>query len=620
MRVLLVCMPFAAATQPPLGVSLLKAGLAARGVTCDIAYPNLSCAELLGADDYLRLSNGLPFQTMAGDWVFAECMFGSDQTSARAYVDDILRGRWHLEQVDVDTVERARSLSARLLQDIFGSVDWPRYRLVGFTSSFAQNVASLALARMIKEQHPDVLTVFGGANLSEGMGTELHRCFPFVDFVCSGEADVSLPQLVEYLEGGRPDSLRSIPGLVYRDHGATRSTRAAMVENLDALPVPDYKDFFRALRDNRGALRSLPAIQVETSRGCLWAARSPCLFCGLNGPARTYREKSTGRVLCEMRELARLWPSSLLGITDNVVPPAFFSQVLPDLADRRLPTPLFVEVRPDVGRDEIALLGKARASVQPGIESLNDHVLRLIHKGARALENIRLLKWAKSSGVKVYWNLLFGIPGGLEQDYEEMRAMVPALRFLPPPDSCSTLRLDRFSCYFEDPGRHGFCNVRPGAAYRYVYSLPESSLRRIAGWFDYDYQPGFEPPAAADRLREEVESWRRDGAAGDVRAALKGDGTLAITDLRPGAVVRRHRLDALDTLLYRSCEDIGSRQELLRCAQAELPEVAGLDAEVDRRLARLVKHRLMVGAGDRFLSLADSRPEPAIAPPATART
>ena len=336
---------------------------------------------------------------------------------------------------------------------------------------------------------------------------ELHRRFPFVDFVCSGEADLSLPMLVEHLEGRGPDSLGSIPGLVFRDHGVTRSTQATIVEDLDALPCPDYEDFFCALRENRDALRSFPSIQAETSRGCLWAASSPCLFCGLNGPARTYREKSTARVLRELRELARLWPSSFLGVTDNVVPPAFFSQVLPALADRPLLTPLFVEVRPDVGREQIALLGKARASIQPGIESLNDHILRLMHKGTRALENIRLLKWAKSTGVRVYWNLLFGTPGELEQDYEEMRAMLPAVRFLPPPDSCSTLRLDRFSCYFEDPGRYGLCNVRPGAAYRYVYPLPESSLRRIASWFDYDYRPGYEPPASADRLRAEVESW-----------------------------------------------------------------------------------------------------------------
>lgn len=90
---------------------------------------------------------------------------------------------------------------------------------------------------------------------------------------------------------------------------------------------------------------------------------------------------------------------------------------------------------------------------------------------------------------------------------------------------------------------------------------------------------------------------------------MKSDGTLAISDLRPGSAVRRHRLDALDTLLYRSCEDIGTKRELLRLTHAGMPELARLEAEVDRRLARFVEHRLMVTAGGRFLSLADSQPE-----------
>ena len=38
------------------------------------------------------------------------------------------------------------------------------YAIVGFTSTFEQNIASLSLARRIKMLHPNIAIVFGGAN------------------------------------------------------------------------------------------------------------------------------------------------------------------------------------------------------------------------------------------------------------------------------------------------------------------------------------------------------------------------------------------------------------------------------------------------------------------------
>ena len=57
-------------------------------------------------------------------------------------------------------------------------IDWSAYDVVGFTSTFQQNVASLALARAIKEEHPRVTTLFGGANFDSVMGLEYLRVFP----------------------------------------------------------------------------------------------------------------------------------------------------------------------------------------------------------------------------------------------------------------------------------------------------------------------------------------------------------------------------------------------------------------------------------------------------------
>ena len=45
--------------------------------------------------------------------------------------------------------------------------------------------------------------MFGGGNCEGEMGRELHRSFPWIDYVCSGEGEYSFPQLVQAIAAGR---------------------------------------------------------------------------------------------------------------------------------------------------------------------------------------------------------------------------------------------------------------------------------------------------------------------------------------------------------------------------------------------------------------------------------
>jgi hypothetical protein len=165
------------------------------------------------------------------------------------------------------------------------------------------------------------------------------------------------------------------------------------------------------------------------------------------------------------------------------------------------------------------------------------------------------------------------------------------------------LRLDRFSSYFEGPELHGFSSVRPGAAYRHIYPFGDEALGRVAYSFDYDYGPGIKSPPMHE-LRRQVLAWQRDHLLGELRAFEGEGGSLWLLDTRPGSVVHRVRLDAVDAALYRACEDICSRTEAGRRVRAELGEFAAPADEIESRLSSFVERRLMARAGDRFLSLA----------------
>jgi ribosomal peptide maturation radical SAM protein 1 len=604
-KVLLVVAPFAAIERPALGVSVVKSRLAQAGILCDIAYLNLAFADLFGWHDYERLVWDLPFRALVGEWVFTGCLYGPDAPKVEAYVTDILRGRWGLAEHEVQLALDARRVAPQFLATAVEPMPWADYEVVGFSSYTAQNVAALAIARRVKSRHPNTTIVFGGANWQGESGVALFRRFGFVDFVCQGDAETSFLELLRWLKRRTISEPRDVGGIVYRRAGGgVVTTPGAPTRDLDALPPPDFTDFYADLRRYPGAGRRLPQLSAETSRGCWWAQTGPCGFCGMDAQDREYRSKSPGRVLDELRGLTRTWAGSMVYLADTVVPPSFLDEVLPALAERPLPIPLFCDVRPTVTREQVRLMGSAGIQIQPGIESFSDHVLRLMHKGTRGLENIRLLKWCAAYRVRVSWNILFGFPGETEQDYEEMLGMTPSIRFLPPPQACQTLSVDRSSPFFDDPTAHGFGELRPLAPYPYLYPFPDADLWDVAYAFDYACAPGLELPAVATRLRAEVAAWKRESGGGELRYGRDTDGALTLVDARPGRPRRKRRLGGIERAVYLACEEICSRRDLERHAAAFATDEATSALGIEAVLKSFVRDRLMVTQGDRYLSLA----------------
>src|SRR6187399_2281479 len=90
--VLLACMPFGPVFRPSLGLSLLKAGLARRGIGSSVRYFSIAFAERIGQHFYSGISveGRPPLDHMAGEWMFADAL---DPGGARAaaYIDGVLR-------------------------------------------------------------------------------------------------------------------------------------------------------------------------------------------------------------------------------------------------------------------------------------------------------------------------------------------------------------------------------------------------------------------------------------------------------------------------------------------------------------------------------------------------
>ncbi len=603
-RVLLVSMPFGALERPALSLGLLEGHCRRRAIACDTRYLTFRYADRVGLANYIWMcSDEVPYTAFAGDWLFAEALYGRRPYADAAYLDEVLRREWQLPETAIVRLGRMRVHVEPFLDECMRSVPWDEYTLVGFTSVFQQNVASLALAARVKMAHPDMTVAFGGANWEEAMGVALQEQFPFVDLAFSGEADETFPAVLGARAAG--EGVQGIPGVTASARNRlAQLSPARRIQDLDSVPVPEFGAFFEQ-KAASSAAGVAPVLLVETARGCWWGERSHCTFCGLNGATMAFRSKAPDRVLAEIKRLYERHHVRAVSVVDDILDMRYFRSVLPLLADADLGLEFFWEVKANLTYQHVRQLRDAGVvQIQPGIESLSDHVLKLMRKGTTALRNIELMKWCREYGVKPYWNFLYGFPGETLEAYEESMRLIRAIWHLDPPTGLGPIRLDRFSPYHTDPASFGMVNVRPMAAFTYLYPFGRAQQMQIAYYFDFDHADERADDTYAHEAITLVRTWMADSARGAVELRTHSDGTVELLDTRgaPRDAPKRAVLSGWKRAVFLACDRAQSIVSLRR-----LPEVerdAPSEQELRAFLERCTSHRLMVANGRSWLNVA----------------
>lgn len=621
MDVILVSMPFAEVQRPSIALGLLRAALSGTGISSKVVYGNFAFAETIGLVAYQAMQS-VPTDHLLGEWCFARGLLSDpseDGATEREdeYLDLVLDVRCYgfpaqLEQRK-ELMRWIRAKADACVNEIAERIVACRPRIVGCSSVFQQHCASLALLKRIRELSPQTVLLMGGANCEGEMGVATLRAFPWVDCVVSGEADGMFAELCRVLlKRGRSADPAALPyGAISQSHLCNASPDVPprpVLRDLDALPIPDYDDYFDTLRASTLENLVEPELLAESSRGCWWGEKSHCTFCGLNGIGMKYRSKSPERVLSELAELTRRYGRRNFQFVDNILDMSYFKTVLPSLAAAADKYSLFYETKANLKREQVCLLADAGARwIQPGIESLDDNALRLIGKGNSALMNLQLLKWSLEFGIDVSWNILCGLPGESDRWYADMAQWVPAIFHLQPPSGLIRVRYDRFSPYHMRPADFGL-TLEPSRAYAYVYPLPKESLMRLAYSFEDSGKPahvhrGVHDEPGHRELQEVVTEWHDRWRTAKPVLEVRDDGTrLHVFDTRPCARRQRWTADELETEVYRLCDSAQTEAALLsQLSQRSAKEISIPEAE--HAIARLCDSKVLLPLNGKFLSI-----------------
>ena len=613
--VCLINMPYSSLERPSLALGLIEGYVAKYGHTAKVMYGTLEFAKVIGVQNYYLVDN-TNHEDMMGEWTFSRVAFPDKVQNDEAYFNLFP----HLHEAVRNKVMKVRELAGDYIAMMADKVLALNPKVVGCTSTFQQNCASLALLRQIKERAPHVITMMGGANCEGHMGQSISNNFTWVDYVFSGECDQVIGGFIDELIVTKTKPVTLPKGIITPNNnnnkpGTVPEPGRAVVNDMAIVGSPNYDSYFNALRELDLVEEIEPGLIVETSRGCWWGAKQHCVFCGLNGGGMEHRSKLPERVLEEWNEMSEKYGINNFEVVDNILPVEYFSSLLPQLSEKEEKFSVFYETKSNLRDEQVKQLADAGVKwIQPGFESLHDDFLKLIKKGVKAVQNVAALKWCREHGVRLSWNILSNAPGEEDEWFHEMASWLPLIaHYQPPQQYMIKIRYQRFSPYFDRADEYGL-TLSALRSYGFIYPLKGQDLFDIAYFFegeskdkatDYTIESAnkFTKPGHA-ALQEKIIDWYnsfwRSGTP-QLMCMIDFDDYIRILDTRKVATQISVELKGLAARIYRICYKPVSKSQVMRM----LAETKAEDeAEVEAVLQDFVDRNLALFLSGRYMSLA----------------
>jgi len=290
------------------------------------------------------------------------------------------------------------------------------------------------LTRQIRAANVKVPLAFGGVFATINADLIKLQC-PEVDFVCRGDGEQLILDLVEHL-----DDPSKVNGITWaKDGQIVHNPDRAIDNDLDQWPFPDREslplEFIEAIPLDVPAILSKKRFTVmQTSRGC----PQSCTFCNIPMISkRKWRARSPQHVINELKHLQKLGYGTVYFVDDNfLLRPKRIEKICKGINDNNITIDWGCEGRVgSVAQHLFPIMVKAYCKILMfGIESGSQKILNRLNKKQTLDEIKKAVRDAKQAGVQLVHG--FFVVGNPDESIEDMKATF---------DFASKLRIDTFN-------------------------------------------------------------------------------------------------------------------------------------------------------------------------------
>ena len=295
--------------------------------------------------------------------------------------------------------------------------------LVGVSAMTPNLPGVVRVVRAARQLFPMAPVVIGGPHTD--LFPRETAALDGVDYVLAGEAEVTLPQLVDQLEKGAVDA--AIPGLLAADGSVDGLTDARpLLDGLDHQPPPDRTRL--PIADYRGLVGDDATFTtLVTSRGC----PHRCTFCST--PREHFRQRSVEAIVEEIEDCVRLGIRHVYFLDDNF---PVGGRRLAELCDALCASPEKVSwscrtAAAGLTRDGLQQMKRAGCQrVQIGVETGSDEGLAELGKGTSVEQIRQTFGAARDVGMETMAYFMLGLPH--ERSPGDVRQMIRFAREIRP--------------------------------------------------------------------------------------------------------------------------------------------------------------------------------------------
>ena len=283
--------------------------------------------------------------------------------------------------------------------------------IVGISSTSFSYSSAVKIAQSIKSRNPETKIILGGTHASQMPRKILanRSCF---DFVVEGQGELPLLSLLKGKE------IRSIENCWYKnsDSGEIHHNRQIFTPINDLFfpnyNIVDLQPYFSnfSLRYRSKSFRK--GVPIISSTGCKWRMQSGgCIFCSIPNSRVSLLTPSKFwnlvNIVYESTGADFLWD-----VSDTFTAFPEWISALVELRPHRLPVAFHVYGRPQDITPRLAesLVELGVEEILLGVESFDDHILKLINKGTTKDGILQSLDVLHKYNIKVAISLALGLP------------------------------------------------------------------------------------------------------------------------------------------------------------------------------------------------------------------